>query len=257
MYQMRYYVLLFAILLSADYARAEGTDITVRVIARNGQYVGDLVDGALVTITDAASGEMLAQGITSGNAGNPERTMRTPRKRGEPMATKGDARFAATLDIDEPRYLQVTAYGPLDNRFSANRASARQWIVPGKHITGGDGWVLELPGLLVSPNLAASTVPLSKATSGILIEAEVMLMCGCPIKPGFYWDPTDYEVVAIIRRGDNDVGRFPLHYAGAASEFETKFTAQLSGVYDISVYAYDSVSGNTGVGQVELTVTEN
>ncbi len=254
---MRFCLLLCAILLQFDYARAEATNITVRVLARNAQFVGDLIDGAFVTITDAASGEMLAQGITSGDAGSPNRTMRTARQRGEPMAAKGDAKFAATLDIDEPRYLQVTAYGPLDKRFSPNRASATQWIVPGKHLTGGDGWVLELPGLLVSPNLAASTVRLSKAASGILIEAEVMLMCGCPIKPGFYWDTKDYEVVAIVRRGDDDVGRFPLRYAGAASEFATQFTPQLPGVYDISVYAFDSASGNTGVGQVELTVTED
>ena len=151
----------------------------------------------------------------------------------------------------------MTAYGPLHKRFSANRASATQWIVPGKHLTGGDGWVLELPGLLVSLNLAASTVSLSEAASGILIEAEVLLMCGCPIKPGFYWDPKDYEVVAIIRRGDEGVGRLPLSYAGTASEFETEFKAHAPGVYDISIYAYDSVSGNTGVGQIELTVTDN
>ena len=254
---MRFCLLLCVILLQADYARAEATNITVRVIARNAQYVGDLVDGAFVTITDAASGEMMAQGNTSGAAGNPKRTVGTPRKRGEPMAAKGDAKFTATLDIDEPRYLQVTAYGPLNKRFSQNRASATQWIVPGKHLTGGDGWVLELPGLLVSPNLAVSTVPLSTAVDGILINAEVMLMCGCPIKPGFYWDPEDYEVIAIMRRGDDEVGRFPLDYAGAASEFETQITAQLPGVYDITVYAYDSASGNTGVGQVELTVTED
>ena len=254
---MRYVLPLLAIVLLADFAGAEVTNITVRVVARNAQYVGDLVDGAFVTITDAASGEMMAQGVTSGAAGNPKRTMGTPRKRGESMAAEGDAKFTATLDIDEPRFLQVTAYGPVGNRFSANKASATQWIVPGKHLTGGDGWVLELPGLLVSPNLAASTIPLSKAVSGIVIDAEVMLMCGCPIKPGFFWDPEDYEVVAIVRRGDVEVGRFPLSYAGTVSEFETKITADLPGVYDISVYAYDSASGNTGVGQVELTVTED
>ena len=254
---MRYVLPLLAIVLLADFAGAEVTNITVRVVARNAQYVGDLVDGAFVTITDAASGEMMAQGVTSGAAGNPKRTMGTPRKRGESMAAEGDAKFTATLDIDEPRFLQVTAYGPVGNRFSANKASATQWIVPGKHLTGGDGWVLELPGLLVSPNLAASTIPLSKAVSGIVIDAEVMLMCGCPIKPGFFWDPEDYEVVAIVRRGDVEVGRFPLRYAGVASEFETQITADLPGVYDISVYAYDSASGNTGVGQVELTVTED
>lgn len=254
---MRYCLLLFPILLQPGFACAEPTEITVRVVARNAQFVGDLIDGAFITITDAASGEMLAQGITSGNAGNPKSTMQTARKRGEPMAAESDAKFAAILDIDEPRYLQVTAYGPLDERFAANRASATQWVVPGKNITGGDGWVLELPGLLVAPNLAASSVPLSKAAAGVVVEAEVMLMCGCPIKPGFFWDPKDYEVVAIVRRGDTEFGRIPLGYAGAASEYEAQFQTQLPGVYAITVYAYDSVSGNTGVGQIELTVTED
>lgn len=231
--------------------------MTVRVIARNAQYVGDLVDGAYVTIADALTGEMLAQGRTRGDAGNPRRTMRTPRTRGEPMAVEGDAKFAATLDIDEPRYLQVSAYGPLDEKFSPNRASATQWVVPGKDLTGGDGWVLELPGLLVAPNLAASTVSRSEAAKGVVIEAEVMLMCGCPIEPGFFWDADDYEVVAIVRRGDEDVGKYPLRYAGAASEFETRFTAPRPGVYDISVYAYDSATGNTGLGRIELTVIDD
>ena len=254
---MRSCLLLCVILLHPYSALAEATNITVRVVARNAQFVGDLIDGAFISITDAASGELLAQGRTAGNAGNPKRTMQTARKRGEPMAGKRDAKFVATLEIDEPRYLQVTAYGPLDQRFSANRASATQWVIPGKHITGGDGWVLELPGLLVAPNLATSTVSLSKAAKGVVVEAEVMLMCGCPIKPDFYWDPKDYEVVAIVRRDDNEFGRFPLSYAGVASEFAAQLKPHLPGVYEITVYAYDSESGNTGVGQVELTVTED
>ena len=65
---MRYVLPLLAIVLLADFAGAEVTNITVRVVARNAQYVGDLVDGAFVTITDAASGEMMAQGVTSGAA---------------------------------------------------------------------------------------------------------------------------------------------------------------------------------------------
>jgi len=254
---MRVGLLLCVAVLHPFAALAEPTDITVRVIARNAQYVGDLIDGAFVTITDAASGEVFAQGITTGSPGNPRRTMQTARKRGEPMAAKNDAKFVATLEIDRPRYLQVTAYGPLNERFSANRASATQWVVPGKHVTGGDGWVLELPGLLVAPDVAATSVPLAQAMNGIELEAEVMLMCGCPIKPGFHWDAKDYEVAAIVRRGDDEFSRFPLSYAGAASEFAGQFKTHLPGVYDITVYAYDAESGNTGVSQVELTVTQD
>lgn len=254
---MRFCLALCALLVPLDNALAEATDVTVHVVARNAQYVGDLVDGAYVTITDAISGEMLAQGVTTGSAGNPKRTMQTARKRIEPMATASDAKFVATLEIDEPRYLQVTAHGPLSKRFSANRASATQWVVPGKHLTGGDGWVLELPGLLVAANLAASTVSLSEASDGVVVEAEVMLMCGCPIEPGSVWDVEDYEVAAIVHRGDDEHGRFSLEYAGAASEFAGVFSTQLPGVFDIAVYAYDSETGNTGIGSVQLTVTDD
>lgn len=237
-------------------ALAEATDITVRVVARDAMFVGDLVEGAQVTITDAASGEVLAQGVTAGDAGDPERIMDVPRRRGEPFARERDARFSATLELDAPRYLQVTAYGPLQRRESATKTSMTQWVVPGGHVTGSDGWVIELAGFLVHGDLAATTVSLAEAGAGVLLEAEVAPMCGCPVKPGFYWDAQEYEVAAIVKRGEALIGRFPLKYAGTASDFAGSFPLELPGVYDITVYAYDPSSGNTGVDRLSLTVAE-
>ena len=228
----------------------------MRVLARDGLFIGDPVHGALVTISDAASGELLAQGITRGKTGDPARVLSHAVPRGGGTAGADDAKFSATVDIERPRRVKVSAFGPLDHRPSANQATATQWIVPGKHITGGDGWTLELPGLLVSPKIAASSVSLETAVRGVRIEAEVMLLCGCPIRPESFWDPEDYEVVAIVHRGKQRFGRLPLRYAGSASDFETQFTTTLPGVYAISVYAFNAESGNTGVGSLELTVTE-
>jgi hypothetical protein len=235
---------------------AEPTEITIRVIARNAMYVGDLVDGAQVTVTDAASGEVLAQGVTRGDAGEPERIMGDLRKRGAPMATPADARFSATLDIDEPRYLQVTAFGPLERRDNASKTTMTQWVVPGKHLTGGDGWVVELAGFFVRGNLASTFVSLAEARAGVTVEADVALMCGCPVKPGFYWDADSYEVAALVQRGETRIGRFPLPYAGSASDFAGRVSLELPGLYDITVYAYDPSSGNTGVDRLTLTVSE-
>lgn len=237
-------------------ADAEPTNITVRVIARNAMYVGDLIEGAQVTITDASSGEMLAQGVTAGQPGDAERIMDTARKRGTPVAVAADARFDASLDLHEPRYVQVTAFGPLKRRKSATRTSMTQWIVPGRHLTGGDGWVLELAGFFVQANLAASSVRLSDAVDGINIESEVMPMCGCPVKPKFYWDAEKYEVAALVKRGDARIGRFPLRYAGTPSDFAGTVSLTKPGLYHISVYAFDPASGNTGVDDVTLTVTD-
>ncbi len=235
---------------------AEATDITVRVIARSAMFVGDLVDGAHVTVTDAVSGELLAQGVTAGQPGDAKRIMDAPRKRGTPLAAETDAHFSATLELDEPRYVEVTAFGPLQRREGATKTSMTQWVVPGRHLTGGDGWVVELAGFFVQGNLAASSVSRAEAGAGVTVEAEVVPMCGCPVKPGFYWDADEYEVAALVKRGDTPIGRFPLQYADTASDFAGTFSLTAPGLYDITVYAYDPESGNTGVDRLTLTVAD-
>lgn len=247
---------LFLLLAASGAGLAEPTEITVRVIARDAMFVGDIVEGAHVTISDAVSEEVLAQGITRGAAGDPRETMAIERTRGQPFAAQADAHFSATLNLTEPRYLQVTAFGPLQRRDSATKTSMTQWVVPGKHLTGGDGWVIELAGFLVHADLAAASVSLAEATAGLTVAAEVAPMCGCPVKPGFYWDADTYEVATLVRRGDVLVGRYPLQYAGTASDFSGTVAVELPGVYEITVYAYDPASGNTGLDRLSLTVTE-
>ncbi|MEX2495181.1 MAG: hypothetical protein WD448_03775 [Woeseia sp.] len=249
-------VVLLPVMAVPDIAVAVPTDITVRVIARHAMFVGDPVEGAQVTVIDALSGEMLAQGVTQGEAGDPKRIMDVARKRGTPVAEQADARFSATLQLDEPRYLQVTAFGPLQRPENATRTTMTQWVVPGRHLTGGDGWVIELAGFFVQGNLAAATISRDAALAGVTVDAEVFPMCGCPVKPGFYWDADSYEVAAIVKRGETDIGRYPLHYAGSASDYAGTVPLELPGVYDITVYAYDPTSGNTGVDRLSLTVAD-
>jgi hypothetical protein len=45
------------------------TRITVRVIARDGKFLGDDLGGALVTIRDLHTGDLLASGRTQGGSG--------------------------------------------------------------------------------------------------------------------------------------------------------------------------------------------
>ncbi|MBA3564275.1 MAG: hypothetical protein H0W33_09765 [Gammaproteobacteria bacterium] len=182
--------------------------------------------------------------------------MDAPRKRGTPLAAETDAHFSATLELDEPRYVEVTAFGPLQRREGATKTSMTQWVVPGRHLTGGDGWVVELAGFFVQGNLAASSVSRAEAGAGVTVEAEVVPMCGCPVKPGFYWDADEYEVAALVKRGDTPIGRFPLQYADTASDFAGTFSLTAPGLYDITVYAYDPESGNTGVDRLTLTVAD-
>jgi hypothetical protein len=53
-------------LIAATSALANPTDITVRVKAKDGKFLGTHVGGALITIKDAQTGELLAKGLTMG-----------------------------------------------------------------------------------------------------------------------------------------------------------------------------------------------
>jgi hypothetical protein len=45
------------------------TKLTVRVIARDGKFLGDDIGGALITVRDFHTGELLASGRTHGGSG--------------------------------------------------------------------------------------------------------------------------------------------------------------------------------------------
>lgn len=156
-------------------ANAVPTHITVRVKTKDAKFMGTGIGGALVTIKDAQTGELLAKGVTEGTSGNTQLIMKTPKARGVPISDQNAAKFEATLDIDEPRYVEVTAYGPLSQRQSANKASATQWVVPGKHINAGDAWMLELSGLLVDVQSPSTPTQFRGVPKRVIIEAHVTM----------------------------------------------------------------------------------
>lgn len=136
-------------LLAAPAAEAERTEITVRVLSRDAKFIGSSMGGARITLRDADTGELLAQGVTAGSTGDTGRLMNAPRTRGGELATEGAARFDAVLDLEAPVKLEIAAFGPLAQLQSAVEASTTLWVLPGKHLTGGDGVVLELTGFVV------------------------------------------------------------------------------------------------------------
>lgn len=134
---------------AAPPAAAEETAVTVRVLSRDAKFVGSSMGGARVTIRDAETGTLLAEGVTAGSTGDTERIMVTPRERGAALATPGAAAFEAVLDLDRPTLVEIAATGPLAQRQAAVSASTTRWLLPGKHLTAGDGVLLELAGFAV------------------------------------------------------------------------------------------------------------
>lgn len=243
------------------------TQIDVRVIAKDGKYLGDDIGGALVTIHDVHTGELLARGTTSGGSGQ-EDLMTICVTRSEVLPVDHASLFTVSLDLSEPRLIKVTAYGPLAAQQSANTVSLTQWVYPGKNITGGNkggGFLLEVPGLVVQIlNPPTHYLP-QNAPPYIEIRANVTMMCGCPIGKGHPpWHPDQFDVMAVIRQGENVVTELPLKYDEEApysipSQFVSKWqvpeneTGQPQ-IYEIIVPAFQQKTGNTGVDKATIII---
>jgi hypothetical protein len=252
---MRNAALMLAMLALSAPAAAVPTDVVVRVLSKDGKFIGSDMGGVRVTLRDAETGEVLAQGVTEGGSGETRRIMERPRRRGRALATEGAAAFRATLDLERPRRIEVSAYGPLVYPDAANRVTATQWVVPGRHIAAGDAWLLEMPGFFVqiTPPPTAP-FPLGPGGATIPITARVVMMCGCPTTPGGLWDASAYEIEGLLLRAGKVVARTPLVHTGKASEYAGAVVASEAGAYEAIAYAYDPRNGNTGVARAGVLV---
>ncbi|MEQ8483984.1 MAG: hypothetical protein RIB46_06445 [Pseudomonadales bacterium] len=243
---------LFALVLSLT-AYAQPTPVTVRVLSHDAKFVGSSVGGALVTLTEADSGRVLAQGVTEGETGDTDLIVRTPRDRRASIVTEGAAGFTAQLDLERPTRIVATAYGPLDFPGSATSVSASRLLLPGQNLTEGDGWLLDLPGLIVElGGLPDAPVRLEDGKSEIPIRARVAMMCGCPIEPDGLWDAAEFEIEAMLERDGRIVRRLPMRYAGEPSEFAGTLLVTKPGNYHVIVTATQPRTGNSGSSRAAI-----
>jgi hypothetical protein len=243
------------------------TQIDVRVIAKDGKYLGDDIGGALVTVHDVRTGELLARGKTSGGSGV-KNLMDIPLTRSEVLPVDEASVFSVSLDLDEPLMIKVTAYGPLAAEQSANTVSQTQWVYPGKDIIGaakGGGFLLEVPGLVVQIlNPPTHYLP-QTAPEHVEIRANVTMMCGCPIGTGHPpWHPDQFEVMARIKSSGGRSIELPLKYDadashGIPSQFLGKWrvpenSTEVPEIYEITVSAFQQKTGNTGVDRATVII---
>lgn len=248
---------ILALLLTSSLAAAgTPTRLTVRVLSKDAKFVGTSMGGVEIQVRDADSGELLARGLTAGSTGDTGRIMRTDRKRGTALATPDAAKLDLVLDLDEPKLLEISARGPRAQRQGEQQIAVTQWIVPGKHLDAGDGVLLELPGVVVDVLAPATHSRVVGLPAAVSVEANVTMMCGCPLTPGGLWDSNLFEIRALVsldgqRRPDLD---FDLAYAGTASRFAGTLDAPEPGAYDLTVYAYQPATGNTGLDRATVLV---
>lgn len=125
------------------------TKVLVRAISRDAKVIGTSVGGARITIRDLATGAVLAQGIQQGGTGSTELIMVRPRTRGAKVFdTPATAGFLATLPLERPTAVEITAEGPLGIPQCIQRASKTLLLVPGQDVVG-EGILLEIHGFCV------------------------------------------------------------------------------------------------------------
>lgn len=224
------------------------TRVVVKVKAKDAKFVGSSMGGVLVTIKDVHSGELLAKGLTEGSTGDTDRIMSEPKTRHGVYSSEGSAAYTAVLNIDEPVFVKIEAWGPRGQSQSATSASVSQWILPDKHIEKGDAVLLDLPGFLVDILSPAAHQFAEKGT--IEIEANLVMMCGCPTKPEGLWDSNRFEIEAVIQKGEwRKV--VPMMFTGQTSRFKASVDLE-AGTYVIMVTAFDPENGNTGLDRTSI-----
>ena len=146
-------LILASILLLGTWAAAQAeavpTKVLVRAVARDAKLIGSGVGGARITLTDARTGKILAEGIQQGGTGDTQRIMVDPQARfSNIFGTPGAASYIATVELDRPTAVEISAEAPLGDPEYTYKASKTMLLVPGQDVLG-EGVILEIHGFTV------------------------------------------------------------------------------------------------------------
>ncbi|HET7464502.1 MAG TPA: hypothetical protein VFJ82_24800 [Longimicrobium sp.] len=248
------------------------TNVLVRVQARCGKFLGPDAGYSRVTLSDAASGAVLAQGIAQGGSGNlspgfhPSSTRQpvvTTQSTGEqtvlwlsalPATIPPAAGFRASLELDVPTLVRFTAesLGP-DGSPNGHLVTETMLLTPGVDLGAEPGVVLVIPGLIVK-----NVTPTESGTS-LSLTATVTMMCGCPIDTDVPWLPSEFVVTATVTStaGGAQVARAALAFQ-SRSTFGTAQPIVLPGpgTYTVAVEAVQPAEANVGSASITVTVAE-
>ena len=236
---------------------AKPTTILVRAVAHGSMVLGKEVGGARITITDVASGQILASGLQQGETGDQNQIMRTPRMMEEPLySSRASASFTATLELIHPILVDIAAEGPLAYPASSQRVSKRVWLIPGHDLTN-DGIVLALYGYIVKIEHPKPNDPLI-AKNDVTLRASIRTLSGALVRPYGDWDSRKIHIYGELLIGNRILERLQMFYSEERTGFEAPFFVPLpkdapDGI-TLRVVAIDPASGNAGVGEAKFPV---
>jgi hypothetical protein len=250
-FRFRVFSLLSILLFSFGSLTAQETTVMVRALAKDAKFIGSSIGGAKIIVRNAETGTILDQGFTSGSTGDTKLILKTPQERYDSLTDEETAGFKAELDITEPTFIEIEAHAPFNKKQARVVSSTQLWVIPGKNITG-DGVVLEVPGFVVDI-LSPQTHERIKSSEVVSLKANIVMMCGCPVTEGGTWDANQYEVKAILAGEGKESREIALKPTDKASTFAAEANLD-KGYYTITVYAFDPVTGNTGVDKTNIII---
>ena len=254
----------------------QATSILIRVQARGGKFLGPDIGYSFVTVRNAATGELLAQSVASGDSGQIGTDFSSSASTnvivsgltstvnwlsatsGSPSPTAG---FLATFDLDQPAMIEIAAAGITNGIPNQATTSARMWIWPGAQLTQEPGVILEMAGLnveILEPNPAQPPA----AGQPIAVTAWVTMMCGCKIADDLSWPTGEFTITASLLDANATTS------ASTELKIETNngqqvasvFTGSLpcpstSGYYQLVVTAIQPALSNSGGAAALLDLT--
>ncbi len=233
------------------------TVVLVRVVAHGAMVLGREVGGARVTITEVATGQILATGLQEGGSGDQNQIMRTPHMIEEPVySSRPSAVFTTTLQLHKPTLVEISAEGPLAYPAASRKTSKTLLVIPGQDLTH-DGIVLHLYGYLVQIERPTPHEPLI-AKDDVKLRASVQTLSGSLVRPHGDWDSRKIRIYGEVLIGDRITERLQMFYDEGSRTFEAPFFVPPSkDVPDgirLRVIATDLSTGNSGMDQADYPV---
>ncbi len=230
------------------------TKVVVRAVSRDAKIIGSGVGGAKITIRDASSGKILAEGMQSGGTGDTQKIIVQPRQRHETVYdTVGAAGYTATLDLDHPTVVEISAEGPLGHPQATMKASTTLLLIPGKDVLG-EGVLLEIHGFIVELVEPKGDAP-AQAGKPLDLRAKVVMACGCPTEPDGLWDSNQIQIVARLWKGGETVSQSNLTFANETSHYSGRLEVAEAGDYTLEILASDAGNANFGRFAKDLKVS--
>ena len=235
---------------------SQGVNIIVRAKAKDAKFIGSGIGGASVIIRNAATGEILAKGKTTGIAGNTELIMSTPKGRYTEITDDKTAKFQAHLDITEPTFVTIEAIAPVNRKNAAVNSQTQLWLIPGKDLVG-EGIILEIPGFILDvlyPQTHQIIKSAAVVDNKINVKINLVMMCGCDIAKGAVWDSEYIEVSALVKKDGVPQKTIKLTISKQENVFEGLLDLSGKGNYELQVYAFEKRTNNTGFDAVNFIV---